>query len=286
MPKTEIIESTLYGGAVKVKFYPNSHRYLVQVGDAEESGVKGVTTILGIKDKSAPLVSWATELARDYLLEKIQNAEAILPEDIVTACRLHAVRKEEAATIGSKIHDWCERYIKYKIGGHGELFSEMPPIPDEVPVQRGISAFLDWEHEHKVVFVSSERMVYSRTHHYIGTMDIEAIIDGKLALVDLKSSNGLYNAVRMQTAAYAMADMEEYPDKKYETRWAIRLSKEAEEEYHERMQKRGRAYPPYLVFEAMEFPTDMDTDFDAFLATKKLYDWNCATDFYLNRVTK
>lgn len=281
MPKTEIIESLAYNGQVKISFYPNSHRYKV-----DDAGVavspKGVTTILGIKDKSAALVSWATELGRDYLLEKFEAGEPITALEIFEASKLHTVRKEEAADIGTKIHDWCEGYIKSKLGLPG--YEILPALPEEKAVQLGVSAFLDWEHEHKVKFVSSERMIYSRMHKYVGTMDIEAIIDGKLALVDLKSSNGLYNSVRMQTAAYAMADMEEFPEKKYQTRWAIRLAKETEGDYHARMLRKGKTgYPDYQVFEAKEFPVDLDRDCAAFLAAKALFDWDKETDFYLNR---
>jgi hypothetical protein len=117
-------------------------------------------------------------------------------------------------------------------------------------------------------------------------MDIEAIIDGKRSLTDLKTGNGLYNSVMAQTAAYLKGDEEE-SDKPYNTRWAIRLSKETKEEYDARMHKKGlKDWPDYQVFEAMEFADDVDADFQWFLDHKGVYDRDKKTDFYQNRIKK
>mgnify|MGYP001573610130 CR=1 FL=1 len=279
--------STLYKGKVEVRFLgptpdkPNRHMYYVG-GER----VTGVTTYLNIIDKSAALVGWAVDLMRDYLLD-IKGP--IMQEHIFTGSTLHSVRKQTAADLGSKIHDWCERYIKHKLKVKGV---EAPEMPDEKEVQNGVSAFLDWEKSHKVKFRSSERTVYSKKHGYIGTMDIEADVDEILCLVDIKSSNGLYNPVRAQTAAYVEADQEE-SGRKYQGRWALRVSKETEREYDARMAKKAankeragkKAYDakPYQVFEARFFDKgSQKSDFEAFLAAKALYEWNSETDFFKN----
>jgi hypothetical protein len=284
-----IIPFTLYGGEVVGEFKENKetgyHAYFVT---DEKKGLKnarpaGVTTINGIKDKSRPLLSWSSDLVRDFLEEKLSRDEPITMLDVATACKLYEVRKTEAGNIGDQIHKWAEAYIGYRLELAGCV---KPEIPNEKAVQLGVIAFLDWEAQHKVKFVSSERIVYSREHGYIGKMDIEAIIDGKRSLTDLKTGNGLYNDVRMQTAAYAFADIEE-SGKPYDTRWAIRLSKETKDEYDARMAKKGKKdWADYQVFEAMEFADGIDEDFAGFLAAKKLYEWNKATDFYQNKIKK
>jgi len=284
MDKTPAVESTLYKGKVAIRFLPDSHAYYV---DGKRK--TGVTTFIGIVDKSRALIGWATELYRDFLLE---NFGKLTEAQIYEGCDLHSVRKQEAADTGTKIHDWCERYIRYELKEKG---AEMPEMPEDSAVQIGAMAFMDWAKEHKVKFLSTERVVYSKKHDFIGTMDIEAKIDGKLCLVDLKSSNGLYNTVRLQTAAYVLADQEE-SGKEYEGRWAIRLAKETEKEHKVRMDKknlararRGKdayAYPAYQVFEAKfldETPEDMKRDMEAFLSAKNLYRWNNETDFFKNR---
>lgn len=279
--KTPPIFTALYKGKVQVKFFPDSHQYWV-----DGVRVPGVTTFIGIKDKSRPLVIWATELYRDYLLDLGEGGVTV--EHIYRGCGLHMERKQEAADIGSKIHDWCEAHIKHKI----DPKLPYPDMPEEKTVQIGVNAFLEWEALHKPKYKSSERVVYSKKYGYMGTLDIEATINKKLYLIDLKSSNGLYNTVNMQTAAYVFADEEE-SGRDYVGRWAIRLAKETEEEYIAKMKRKqqndilkGRApreIPPYQVFEAKELTTDVNDDFKAFLAAKTLFEWDKRTDYYLNR---
>ncbi len=83
-----VIEFDLYKGKVKGKFYPDSHAYYV---DGKRK--TGVTTYLGIIDKSRPLVIWATELYRDFLLSR----KTVTEDDIYTGCTLHEEKKKEAA---------------------------------------------------------------------------------------------------------------------------------------------------------------------------------------------
>ncbi len=268
--------STLYKGKVEIKFYPESHAYYVN-GKRKT----GVTTLIGIIDKSRPLIIWATELARDYLLSK----KEVSKEDIYKAVNLHAEKKQEAADIGTQIHDWVEKHIK----------GENPEMPESKEAQIGVTAFLQWKEENKVSFLSSERVVYSKKHDYIGKMDIEAKVNGKLCLIDIKSSNGLYNTYNLQTAAYVMADEEE-SGRNYKGRWLIRVAKETEKEYIVRMKKKNDAriamgkeavdYPAYQVFEAKFLDdelTNIGRDFKAFLAAKDLHEWNKATDYFLNK---
>jgi hypothetical protein len=273
----EFQESVLYKGKVKIKFYPESHRYYV-----DGKPKSGVTTFIGIKDKSRPLVMWATELFRDHLLA-IKGT--ISHDDVYAGSTLHEERKQEAANIGTEVHDWVEQYVK----------GTSPEMPQSQEAQIGVNAFLDWEAANKVKFLSSERVVYSKKHDFIGKMDIEAMVNGKLCLIDIKTSNGMYNDYAMQTAAYVRADEEE-TGKKYSGRWLIRLAKETEREYLARMAKKnadrmrkGREAitpPAYEVFETKfldDEATNMERDFQAFLHAKALFLWNKETDFFTNK---
>lgn len=274
--ESKFIEFSLYAGKIKGKFFPDSHSYWI---DGKRK--TGVTTYLGIIDKSRPLVIWATELYRDFLLSKKQITE----DDIYAGCTLHEERKKEAADIGSEIHDWIEKFAQ----------GLNPDMPGSKEAQIGVNAFMEWRDANKVSFLSSERVVYSKKHDYIGKMDIEAKVNGKLCLIDIKSSNGLYNTYNLQTAAYLMADEEE-SKRKYKGRWLIRLAKETEKEYWTRMEKKNKErlrkgkdpvdFPGYQVFEAKfldEDVTNIDRDFKAFLNAKALHEWNKATDYFLNK---
>lgn len=289
--KTPPIEFTLYKGTVIGKLYPDSHRYYIN-GKPKT----GSTTYIGIKDKSRALMTWKGQRVIDYLLKKLKKGQ-IDERSIIIASYIDEIEKEEAADLGSAIHDWAEHYIKFKIGEE----KEMPDMPEDKNILIGVNAFLDWEKEYKVKFISSERVVYSKKYDYIGKMDIEAKIDGDLCLVDLKSSNGLYNGVLMQTASYLKADEEE-SGRKYIGRWAIRLSKHDEAEYFKReeqkklikrmiaeyKQKEFKDYQiaPYQVFEAKYLDSGegfIDRDFKAFLSAKHLHQWDSETDFWKNK---
>lgn len=293
---TEIHEFTLYGGEVKVKFYPNSHMYKVtdEKYGLKDQRVKGVTTYLGIKDKSAPLVSWATETAGLYLYDILSSGNPVTMEDVRNAIGRHKEIKDEAASIGATMHEWCEYFIKHKLGREG--FETAPVMPSDPQIALGINSFLEWYMAHDVQFISSERIVYSRKHQYIGTMDFEAIVDGVLTGGDFKSSNGLYNTVCAQISAYQQAAEEEAEHLgkpiKYENRVAVRLSKETESEYNTRMErknmikdKEGAEYDPYQPFEWKLFNgrETHERDLAGFLLAKGLFEWDQSTDFYKNK---
>lgn len=286
-------EIALYGGEVQVKFVEKPyHRYYVDDPEygAKRQYVRGVTTYLGIKDKSIGLVTWATELAGLHLLDIIAAGKPILSEDIIEAVNLHKERKEAAADLGTLIHAWCEYFIKHKLKQKGyEKKPELPNKETEKAIYLGAVSFLEWVTTHNVEFVASEQIVYHRGERYIGTADIIARVNGKLAVVDLKSSNGLYNPVRAQTAAYAKAYEAERPEEQVLERWAIRLSKEDEDEYYKRQERscyiRGKStnfIPEYQPVEWMCFPgrEELESDYQAFLDSKRLFLWDAETDFF------
>lgn len=277
---SEHIAFELYGGKVRGKFFPDSHQYWI-----DNKRPPSVTGLIGILDKSRALVPWALEEATKSLLPRLNKK--LTEEELVKAVFASEERKTKAADLGTAIHEWCEKYILADMGK-----GDIPELPKDKSIQIGAEAFMAWHDEHKVKFISSERVVYSKKYHYIGTLDIEAKVDGKLCLIDLKSSNGLYNSVRMQTAAYVKADEEE-SGKTYQGRWAIRLAKETESEYLERMElknqikqflgKNPTEIKPYLVFEDKFLDgeiMDIERDFKAFLACQQLTQWNYETDFY------
>jgi hypothetical protein len=293
---TEVITSKMYGGEVTVDFYPNSHMYKVtdpKFGLVKQR-VKGVTTYLGIKDKSAPLVSWATETAGLHLYDVLSSGNPVTMDDVRKAIGKHKEIKDEAATIGKAMHEWCEYFIKHKLNREG--YETAPALPADPQILLGVESFLEWYMAHHVEFINSERVVYSRKHQYIGTMDFEAIIDGKLTGGDFKSSNGLYNTVLAQISAYQQAAEEEAEHLgtpiRFENRVAVRLSKETEAEYKVRMERKkmikgkdGEEFDPYVPFEWKQFDgrESHERDLAGFLTAKALFEWDNATDFYKNK---
>ena len=286
--------TNLYGGKVVVRFHPSNHAYWVSTDSGKTFKRKtGVTTYLGIKDKSTALGKWQQQITADFLLAKIEAGVKIDVDLALEAAVQNDVQRDSAADIGKLIHSWAEATIRKEL----KLTKEVPDMPDFPEAVTGANAFMEWREAHKIKFVSTERVVYSRKHDFVGQMDFEAVVDGELCMGDFKSSTGLYNGVRMQTAAYAEADMEEAGKRKYAGRWAVRLSKYTEAEYMRREMRKAemrkaiariqgkdsKDYPikPYKVFEAVFLDNDrraMKYDFAAFLACKELTAWDRATN--------
>lgn len=266
---------------------PNRHSYWI-----EGKQKRGVTTALGIKDKSTALMSWQGEETAKSLFEVIEQ-RAITQEDIVKAIFAHKETLAKASDIGNQVHTWIKNYINHKLGKKG--FENMPEMPDDQNVVTGVTSFLQWESEHKVKYLWSEKVLYSKKHDYIGTGDFGAKVDGLVCLCDIKTGNGMYNSVLAQIAAYAEAHREE-TNTKYDGRWAIRISKETENEYLERMAlknkiknllgKSEKEIEPYQIFEARFLDTEkgnMKRDFEGFLLHWNLMKWDNETDFYKNK---
>jgi len=191
-------ELKLYNGKIRIDFDPDNHRFYHKDGRP----ILSVTTITRIIDKSRPLIIWASNLTGDYVLANLKPGKITaseLEKVVREAKRQHSVVKEAEANIGTEIHKWISEWIK----------GEKPEIPDDEKVKNGIIAFMDFQRQHKAKWLESEKIVYSRKYDYAGVLDAIAKIDGKLVLVDFKSTNGLYPEFAFQTAGYQLAYEEE-----------------------------------------------------------------------------
>jgi CRISPR/Cas system-associated exonuclease Cas4 (RecB family) len=197
-------------GKKTIFFDDERHRFWDETGKT----IQSVTTFTRIIDKSDALLGWATRLTAEYLLAKLANGEQITEIDIREAVQEHRRQKEEAADIGTQIHEWVSLWIK----------GEKPPIPEDERIQNGINAFLTFQKEYGLKWIESERIVYSEKHEYAGILDAIAKKSKELILVDFKSSNAIYPEHALQTAGYQIA-FEEMTQKKIAHRLLIRFGK-------------------------------------------------------------
>lgn len=230
----------LYNGELLLEFVSTGkrHDYYV-VNKGRRYKVPSVTKITGIVDKSGPLVNWAINNTLDVIKGAIgpgaEYSEAYLEAVYKAAKGQSRGIKEDAASNGKQVHQWIERYIR----------GEQPVLPaDCTPVRGGVDAFLQWMGEHKVQFLEVERPIYSRRHRYSGRMDGLAYVDDALAVVDWKTSNGVYVEYILQVAAYAVAYFEE-TGREVAKAILIRLDKETgipePHEFDRQTLKRGKA---------------------------------------------
>ena len=209
MPTNKIIQK-LYNDEVEIEFMPDSHRYKIA---GQRTYLTSVTAITGLIDKSRFLIPWAVNLTGAYLKEYLDKvtgmkltSEELYPV-IEEALKQHTIKKEEAASLGSMVHDFCEQFSKFKSGKSlvcPEITADMPE-----GVVKGINAFLEWFMGHDVKFLESERLVFSRTNEFVGMLDAIAMVDGKKMLIDYKTSKNVYNEHYYQVAGYKLAYEEE-----------------------------------------------------------------------------
>lgn len=210
----------LYNGKCILTFDPDTHIYSVNGGDP----IPGVTTIVGVMDKSGPLMRWAVNIALEHIEEKIKPGKSLDELQLKTlwaeAKRQPYLKRDEAADAGTIIHEWCEAHIKFALG----LAKKKPAKPINELIRLGVGAFLKWEKENEVIYHSSERRLYSEKYGYAGTMDFDATVGGKRTLGDFKTGKAIYPSMMAQTAAYQQA-LEEEMGIKFEQRVIIRLDK-------------------------------------------------------------
>lgn len=158
------------------------------------SKVPGVTTIVGRFKESGALLFWAFEQGK-----AAERGEISKLYD----------KRDEAAESGTLAHSMVECHI------NGVALPDMAPYPNEVRRQatQAYQSYLSWESMTKLEIVEQEMELVSETYKYGGCPDAIGVVDGKLSLVDWKTSNAVYPDYRLQLAAYRNLWEENHPDK-------------------------------------------------------------------------
>lgn len=162
--------------------------------------IPGVTTALGIIDKSGPLKQWAANLAAEEAVnhwDEIGELPMLAKLDRIRYAHKNTLRK--ASVRGTRIHALGEKVA------HGEDVQ----VPDEYvgPVE-AYARFLDrWQIE----TVHTELPVCHTGYRYGGTLDGIAVspllCDGQPFIFDVKTGKGVYDETALQLAGYRFADV-------------------------------------------------------------------------------
>jgi hypothetical protein len=169
--------------------------------------VEGVTTILSIINKQA-LVPWASKTAAYYFRDTVKAALAAgespnlnaIAEDAKKAHNAVSTKGKRAGTVG---HAIAEALLLNKT-------VTMPTDPElraqAESVQRAFMGFMDY---FKPETIAVEEAFYSLRYGYAGKFDYLAKINGKVVLIDFKTTNpsyfnpnGIYAEYFAQLGAY------------------------------------------------------------------------------------
>ena len=146
------------------------------------SKVPGVTTIIGRFKESGGLLYWACEQGKAIERGEISNLYD---------------KRDEAAEAGTLAHLMVEAYIN----GHTFNVSKYPQAIQN-QAQQAFDAYLTWERMTNLKIVEQEMELVSEIYKFGGCPDAIGEIDGKLCLVDWKTSNAVYQDYLIQLAAY------------------------------------------------------------------------------------
>jgi hypothetical protein len=99
---------------------------------------------------------------------------------------------DRAATRGTDVHAYCEELDKY---GNAECKDEYVPY---------VQAYIKFRREHCVEWADIEARYYHPERRYAGTIDRRGTVDGKTALLDIKTLSSIHKPiVKAQLNGYA-----------------------------------------------------------------------------------
>ncbi|MBI4993915.1 hypothetical protein HZC33_03120 [Candidatus Wolfebacteria bacterium] len=190
--------------------------------------------------------------------------------------------KEKSASEGTLIHEAVEKIL---LGQSPEIDPSIAP---------SIEAFLEFQNKKNIQVDPEyvEKQLVNYDDRYAGTLDTLALIDGKVGVLDIKTSQAIYRDYNLQTSAYMAALDKQYPS--LQTRWILRIDQNRIcQKCNATLRSKGgrdKIRPPKIKIgvnyekcehrwselrgeiELKEFPYWQE-DYKAFLGGKKLWEW-------------
>jgi len=185
---------------------------------ADGKRVPGTTTITGLLAKPF-LIPWANKLG----LEGIDSTKY----------------RDEAAEVGTLAHKMIECYLS------GEALDEKEYSATDWDLAiNAVLKFYEWEKQNDIRVVESELPLVSEINLYGGTIDCICELDGKLVMLDFKTSKAIYDENFVQLAAYRELAKEHGYD--IEECRVLRIGRDETEGFEERVIKDTAKY--YSIF--------------------------------------
>lgn len=169
------------------------------------------TNLMSFRDRASP----AAQLAVTAALAGIFGGDWEAPVPPAPAHLYDVVGK--AAEAGTIAHDMIEQNLL-----NSRLYLPGEPLPETAAnadadttakARNSFAQFLKWNAQTKLRVIQTEKSLVSEKYKYGGTWDgIGRDVDGKLVLIDWKTSNAVYGDYLYQLAAYAILIEEVMPE--------------------------------------------------------------------------
>ena len=195
------------------------------------SQAPGVTTIIGRFKDSGGLLWWAFEQGKAAERREINSLYD---------------KRDEAAEAGTLAHDMVE--AKIRNWDMPDLSKYSPEIIKQA--KQGFENYLRWEKTSNIEVIETEASLVSEKYRYGGTLDA-LMAHGKLALGDWKTSNGVYQDMIIQLAAYKNLWEENHPDRPIDGGFHLcRFSKDHADFTHHFWAELDDAWEQFKLFRA------------------------------------
>jgi len=188
---------------VKLQKARSHQKYIL----ADGTQVPGASTIAKIGDDGSSLIHWAWDLGNrgiDYRKVRDQAADIGTICHFLIECFLHGHEAD--------LSDFCQADI------------------DKANI--AFANFRTWWDAEGFTILEPEVQLVSERWHFGGTIDAPSRDkDGKIVLLDWKTSKGIWPAHRFQLAAYEQLWNENRPDMKIQRRGIVRIGKERPDDF-------------------------------------------------------
>jgi ATP-dependent exoDNAse (exonuclease V) beta subunit len=170
----------------------------------------------------------------------------------------YIVRK--AAEDGTQVHNLCESYL------NNEELNFLSPLGDpkyDINIWQMFLRFVEFWETFNPILIETEVHLFSDEWKVAGTCDLVVEIEGKIWVLDIKTSNHLHTTYDFQTAVYGKC-YEECFDKKIDHRGILWLKSSKRGPKKDKMQGKG--------WEVVESTRTYEEDLNLFKTVKTIFD--------------
>ena len=121
-PSTNFEESTHYGGAASVRFYPGAHYYAITDPEMNFKNKRagGATSLTGVMDKGMGLMLYPMYEMKKYLknyfrsttIEEMFDSPMSLDDLLKEGTQAHVKKSDRGKSVGTDAHAWVESYLR------------------------------------------------------------------------------------------------------------------------------------------------------------------------------
>jgi hypothetical protein len=223
-----------------------------------ESTYPSVTSILSCINKPY-LAQWKSRLALESFAASAVAAGEVTKDSVAAHMQAAVAEPEKrtwaAQTHGTQAHAVLDDIV-LKSPAEVAALMEAQAFPSDMT--KYVRQFEDFRQKTGITLISQDTVVYSDVHGYAGAFDaLGRTVDGRLVIIDWKTTTGIRPEYAMQLSAYAAA-YEELTAEPVSSAVVVRFSKT--EPVTDRM-------PRYEVRSVR----DLASSFETFLAARRLW---------------